>query len=258
MPTARIFRPRSRSCWRRAADETVAAGCLLACRGTDGLRPQTRRALRPALHARTGQVCRDGRDRCGTAPLCLRHGGFEDLHQRTAQPRTGTRGVWPWDVGRFRRSSSCDHLCPGAVSPDGRGNLLRPAGDRAARQLLYLPLSGLRRHCGQRSAARLRRADAQCRLDDHAGGRPAPARRVPLPGRCADSLCGKRSCNRRPCGLRQVPDENLHEIRYRLRGLVRLPLRRVPGDDRKGDFAGGAPHGGTLRQSGVDQPVGRR
>ena len=76
--------------------------------------------------------------------------------------------------------------------------------------------------------------------------------------RCADSLCGKRSCNRRPCGLRQVPDENLHEIRYRLRGLVRLPLRRVPGDDRKGDFAGGAPHGGTLRQSGVDQPVGRR
>ena len=149
MPTARIFRPRSRSCWRRAADETVAAGCLLACRGTDGLRPQTRRALRPALHARTGQVCRDGRDRCGTAPLCLRHGGFEDLHQRTAQPRTGTRGVWPWDVGRFRRSSSCDHLCPGAVSPDGRGNLLRPAGDRAARQLLYLPLSGLRRHCGQ-------------------------------------------------------------------------------------------------------------
>lgn len=108
-------------------------------------------------------------------------------------------------VGRFRRPSSCDHLCPGAVSPDGRGDLLRPAGDRAARQLLYLPLSGLRRHCGQRSAARLRRADAQCRLDDHAGGRPAPARRVPLPGRCADSLCGKRSCNRRPCGQRASP-----------------------------------------------------
>lgn len=59
-------------------------------------------------------------------------------------------------------------------------------------------------------------------------------------------------------GSGQVPDENLHEIRYRLRGLVRLPLRRVPGDDRKGDFAGGAPHGGTLRQSGVDQPLGRR
>lgn len=117
-----------------AADETVAAGRLLACRGADGLRPQTCRALRPALHARTGQVCRDGRDRCGTAPLRLRHGGFADLHQRTAQPRTGTRGVWPGDVGRFRRPSSCDHLCPGAVSPDGRGDLLRPAGDRAARQ----------------------------------------------------------------------------------------------------------------------------
>ena len=39
---------------------------------------------------------------------------------------------------------------------------------------------------------------------------------------------------------------------------VRLPLRRVPGDDRKGNFAGGAPHGGTFRQSGVDQPLGRR
>lgn len=34
------------------------------------------------------------------------------------------------------------------------------------------------------------------------GGRSAPARRVPLPGRCADSLCGKRSCNRRPRGQR--------------------------------------------------------
>ena len=34
---------------------------------------------------------------------------------------------------------------------------------------------------------------------------------------------GNAPCNRRPCGLRQVP-EKTHEIRYRLRGLVRLPL----------------------------------
>ena len=109
-------------------------------------------------------------------------GGFADLHQRTAQPRTGTRGVGPGTSGDFEGHRHAITYVRVPYLRMGEATYSDRQVISAARQLLYLPLSGLRRHCGQRSAARLRRADAQCRLDDHAGGRPAPARRVPLPG----------------------------------------------------------------------------